>query len=43
MKDLPDKIGGLSMIEALTQVRFDWATDRSVKLKIRTSTLTFST
>ncbi|KXN83133.1 WD repeat-containing protein 7 [Leucoagaricus sp. SymC.cos] len=35
--------GILSPLETLTQVKFDWTGDRSVKLKIRNSTLTFST
>lgn len=35
--------GVLSAIEALTQVKFEWTGDRSVKLRIRNSTLTFST
>ncbi|KAF9453126.1 WD40 repeat-like protein [Macrolepiota fuliginosa MF-IS2] len=33
----------MSATEVLTQVKSEWASDRSVKLKIRNSTLTFST
>ncbi|KAJ4468166.1 hypothetical protein J3R30DRAFT_3715082 [Lentinula aciculospora] len=35
--------GNMSLAETLQFVRFEWTADRSVKLKIRDSTLTFST
>ncbi|KAF7290909.1 WD-REPEATS-REGION domain-containing protein [Mycena chlorophos] len=38
-----DEAAKMSNAEALTLVRFEWAADRSVRLKIRESVLTFST
>ncbi|KAH9922915.1 WD40 repeat-like protein [Fomitopsis serialis] len=45
-KTLSFNVGGearMSLAATLENVRFEWAGDRSVKLKIRESTLTFST
>ncbi len=36
-------VGVMTILETLEHVRFEWVSDRSVKLKIREVTLTFST